>query len=138
MKMMRFFTILLLAGTMSSCSNPTEVPSGFYGMRIYLGRVVEIVEGPASLNKKPLLEQIVIFAKSQNIDIKLPENQTMTLSVKVLDPMKFYVLAKGDFDVLVIYCERMTKRLSRQEATKTLLKELNKPHTGISVKVANS
>lgn len=137
MRIVHFFLILLLAGIVSSCSDTIQVQEGYYGIKTHTGELVEVIKGPGSLVKTPLLEHVVVFARNQELVIQLPHDQKIVLSVEVLDPKQFYFLAAGSYEILASYCERKTEGLSQQEATKLLLNKLNKPDTGIAVKMPN-
>lgn len=132
---MRFFPVLFLAMMVSSCSDRIQVQAGYYAVKTRMGEIKDVIEGPATTVKSPFLEHVVIFDKNRNLVIQLPDDQQIELSIEVIDPKLFYLLSAGRYETLASYYESKIDGLSRQDATELLIKELNKPDTGITVEL---
>lgn len=89
---MRVLVAFIAISVLSGCSKTVNVPEGKYGLVFYLGKIENVIEGPAQANMSLVLGNMQYVNKREEINLG---NGAYIIYYEVLDPKEYYIKTAG-------------------------------------------
>lgn len=114
-----------------------QIPKDHYGVLVRMGEAVDAASGPTQINRTKVVESVVIFPKEQELVFTAANGTRFVMILEVVDPRKFYIETGGHGETLISYFRNRLNRFSPDQGAAFLMAELNKPETGLHLRLAN-